>query len=1291
MPKIIAGTNPRVSDRERRNMDRVRRAAAEGMVLLENNGVLPISAEVKSIALFGAGARRTIKGGTGSGDVNSRSVVSVEQGLLDAGFTVTTSGYLSRYDEKVESARLAYVEKLKAAAEKNEGGSLWLAFFNDPFAAPDIDVPTAEEIEATRADAAVYVLARNSGEGKDRVPGEGSYDLTEAEKASIQTLAEAYGNLIVALNVGGVIDTKFLRAQKGVGALLLMSQAGSVGGWALADVLTGKSVPSGHLTTTWAENYSDYPNAENFSHMNGDLDDEYYTEGIYVGYRYFDTFNVRPAYPFGYGLGYTDFSCRAERVTLEGGLLQVRASVTNIGKYHPGQEVAQVYVSAPRGRLSKPCQELRGYAKTKLLPPGGQETLSITVPVSSLASYEEERAAWVLEAGEYVVRLGVHSRKTSVVAVLTVPQEIITEKTVNLLQPDSPLTELTPLATPWRSPSELSEIAAAPRITLDVQAIATRTVSYSTPMADLPRAKVDRTLTAADVLAGRATLDELVSQLSVEEMAELCVGTGRGGISGSAPVGAASTAVPGAAGDTSSRMIGDRDIRNMVLADGPAGLRLLKSFQTDRDGMVIPGKSAPLPGFDDLMLGDEPEVPRDAITHYQYCTAIPIATLLAQTWNLQLIEEMGDLVGGEMEEFGVTLWLAPGMNIHRNPLCGRNFEYYSEDPLVSGLSAAADTRGVQKHAGCGTTIKHFACNNQEDNRMHVNVHVGERALREIYLKGFEIAVRTAQPLSIMTSYNLINGTHAANSRELLTAIARDEWGFEGLVMTDWGTTGSLLQAGEKLKYGNSHAAGCVKAGNDLTMPGSQRDVDEIVRAVGAEEGSVPYPLTMGELQSCARHILAVLLRSSAYRLKENVAASSYRTYTRLTDWGPYVTKLILSLPCEVGENDVDENTFNVYVERRDKDGSVLMCKAWGEDMAHPSKGYQDVVRAYPCGESGDRVTRGRFAALELREEDLGKRTEGSVLSSRYIDNCYRVTQLKPLPAAGDNSAKTVGLVFDTCAGDLCPELAGWSNGRYGENSLRFGYFTPANPTGKKLPLVVWLHGAGEGGDNPVVAYTGNRVTALSSPLLQRKLGGAAWVLVPQCPTVWMDDGEERLGRSNRSIYVEPLKACIDRFIQEHAETIDAGRIYVTGISNGGFMTMRMLVDYPGFFAAAAPGCQAFFDSNMTDGMLESIKGTPIWLIHAKRDEMVDPRETSLPIYHRLLAAGAKNVHMTYWDEVLDPTGEYRDQMGRPRAYFNHGVWILMLDDACRVDLDGCRVMQDGEPVTLWEWMGKQHK
>lgn len=864
MAKFFASTTPEISEREIRNMERSRKVATQGMVLLENNGALPLTSGEK-IALFGNGGRRTVKGGTGSGDVNSRSVVNVEQGLEDAGFEITTKEWLDSYDKIVDEAKAAYNEAMKKAVEQD--GVVPICYiFETPFKEPAIP-SVLEACEKTDADTALFVVARNSGEGKDRKPVAGEYELFDEEKEAIRTLRSHFRTVIVILNVGSVVDTAFLRNEAGADAILLMSQAGNIGGYALADVLTGKETPSGKLTTTWAKHYEDYPCAGKFSHMNGDIDDEYYEEGIFVGYRYFDSFNIAPAYPFGYGLSYTTFSMETESVQVDKETVTLKVKVANSGDQYAGKEVVQVYYSAPEGKLEKPYQELAAYGKTKKLEPGEEQCVTLTFSVRQMASYDEERACWVLEKGDYVIRVGNSSRNTQIAAILSLDGEAVTEKLSNRFALDCELEQLSAKGkTPYTYEEEQAQKEAAPRIAVNTADIPCHEATYQSENPVLERTDGDK-ITMDDVRAGRSTLDQLVSQLTVEEMAELCVGTARGGMGADSVVGAASAACPGAAGDTTSRMMEDRNVRNMILADGPAGLRLSRHFSVDKDGNIIKGsEDASLAELDVLSGKDgKPEIPEDAVTYYQYCTAIPIATLLAQTWDLETIEEAGDIVGEEMEELGVTLWLAPGMNIHRNPLCGRNFEYYSEDPLVAGKCAAADTCGVQKHKGVGTTIKHFAFNNQEDNRMHVNAHIGERAIREIYLKCFEIAVKASQPMSIMTSYNLINGIHTANSYDLLTAIAREEWGFKGIVMTDWGTTGSIeLNPNMKYKYGYSSASGCVKAGNDLTMPGSQKDVDDIIKAVGAAEGEVECPITLGDLQACAKRMLNIIAQSSAY-------------------------------------------------------------------------------------------------------------------------------------------------------------------------------------------------------------------------------------------------------------------------------------------------------------------------------------------------------------------------------------------------------------------------------------------
>lgn len=853
MAKIYAPNSPEISEREIQNMNRARRIAGQTMVLLENKGVLPLAVTDKPLSVYGSGVRRTVKGGTGSGDVNSRSVYNAEQGLEEAGFTIASKAWLNRFDQICEKHMQEHLQHFMSLLQENPTDAIRDSLEN-PYRDPDVAEITPEELGDGDRDLAVYIISRTSGEGSDRRVQPGDYELSQGEISNLKTLTEAYRSVVVVLNVGGVIDTKFLRAQPGIDAILLMSQLGNVSGLALADVLTGKVVPSGHLTATWAENYTDYPSADTFGHRNGNVSDEYYSEGIFVGYRYFDSLNVKPAYPFGYGISYTTFSQRTNRVSIAGSDIVVSVTVRNTGSLYQGRETVQVYVSQPEGKLAKAYQVLAGFAKTKELLPGEEETLAIRFPVISLASYDPDTAAWMLESGTYYIRVGTHSRNSHIAAAFRLEQTVVTSQLKNRLKPDESFSEIS--VSPARFyayPGEAQEKKEAFTLDLIAKAIPSETIQYSGAPVELTTNKTEKVI-MDDVLAGAAGLEDLTAQLTPEELAELVVGSARGGFGSASVIGAASTACPGAAGDTTSALLESRNVRNLVLSDGPAGLRLSKTFVADSQDNVIPGLGESAMGGLEKYFGVQaPERPADAVDYYQYCTAIPIATALAQSWDMALVEEAGDIVGGEMELFGVTIWLAPGMNIHRNPLCGRNFEYYGEDPLLAGMCAAADTRGVQKHPGRGTCIKHFALNNLEDNRSFNNAHCSERASREIYLKGFEIAVKQSNPLSLMTSYNLLNGLHTANSYDLVTAILRDEWGFEGLVMTDWGTTGGELNPALDNKYGTSDAALCIKAGNDLVMPGSQQDVDVILEAL--KNGS----LTLAELQLCAMRVLKLVM------------------------------------------------------------------------------------------------------------------------------------------------------------------------------------------------------------------------------------------------------------------------------------------------------------------------------------------------------------------------------------------------------------------------------------------------
>ena len=846
MPKVYAPTQESIMQDEIDHMNLSRQLAGECVVLMENDGTLPIAPG--KIALFGGGARQTVKGGTGSGDVNTRSYVTIEEGLEDAGFTITSKAWLDRRAQQIADAKADY-QKMLAKLSEETGESAILLGFRHPYKEPEMLAVEAEDID-TQTDTAIYVISRNSGEGADRWNKEGDYLLDKGEEESLKVLAKAYRRVILILNIGGVMDLSKVKQIEGIGAVVLMSQLGNIGGLAIADVLTGKANPSGKLSDTWAASYSDYPSSATFSHNNGDVDDDNYAEGIYVGYRWFDTAGVKPLYPFGYGLSYTTFDTKPGEACVKDGKVYVTAKVTNTGSEYEGREVVQVYVSAPEGELDKPYQELKGYCKTQLLAPGASQTVTVEFPLERLASYSEKDAAWVLEKGDYIIRVGSSSADTEPAAILRLDETVKTMQVKNVFAPDNEYEKFDPRAGAGAAKDE--EYPPLPVISLNAEDIKTCTVTYK----ERQEYHTDKTqtLTLKDVMDGNCTVEELVSQLSIREMASLAVGAQRI-TEGASIIGNASEAAPGAAGETSAILKESRGIRSLVMADGPAGLRLQTHFKTRKDGTLLPGGQmfgdtvAPFPEYDN---------PEDVEDHYQYCTAIPIGWALAQSWNYDLVKQAADMVGAEMEKFGIDIWLAPAMNIHRNPLCGRNFEYYSEDPVLSGLTATAITEGIQAHRGKGVSIKHFAANNQEDNRYCTNAHISERAMREIYLRGFEICIRASQPMTIMTSYNLINGIHTANSYDLLETVARQEWGYTGCVMTDWFSTTGLagLFDQDVRRYEVGSMIGAIYAGNDIQMPGSQEIEDAIVEGVESGKADAQgFRASLADLQFCAANVI----------------------------------------------------------------------------------------------------------------------------------------------------------------------------------------------------------------------------------------------------------------------------------------------------------------------------------------------------------------------------------------------------------------------------------------------------
>ncbi len=808
--KASFDSNP--TQRELDNLQVAYRAACEAIVLLENDGALPLTN--RTIALFGNGANRTIKGGTGSGEVNERHSVSVLEGMENAGFTITTKGWIAEYDRlyaaKKEEFNSNRIKKL--IKDRNLLG----AFLTD-FPGCDARAITEDDITESATDTCIYVLSRQAGEGLDRVAEKGDLFITDRERADITLCAEKYDKFILLINAGSQLDMKFLQEIGGINAVLFMAQLGTAGGNAVADTLLGKVTPSGKLTDTWAKQYADIPYYDQFSYLNGDLNDEYYHEDIFVGYRYFDSFGVEPAYPFGYGKSYTDFAVKPESVSIDGTAVTVKATVENTGDKFSGKEVVQVYLSSPQGKLYKEYQSLAGFAKTALLAPHAADKVQVTFDIAKFASYDEETASYILEKGEYIVRVGTSSRNTQPVAVIVLDETAVVSKHENICPVHKEFEKLTEPAVKPRPADEN-----LPKLALSASAVKTVAYTYETP-----------------AVCDDKRVAEFMEKLSVEDMMDIVIGVGMFG-------GERRFNMPGSVGNTTSKFW-DKGLANVTLCDGPAGLRISKRAAITKKS-EIKNVDMPFSSFDTLpkfikrfMVAD----PDKNTLLYQYTTAFPVATALAQTFNTEILEEVGSAVYREMKEYGAVYWLAPALNIHRNPLCGRNFEYFSEDPFLSGVMAAAITKGIQHEDGYYATIKHFAANNQENNRNFVSSNMSERALREIYLRGFEIAVRDGGAKSVMTAYNKVNGTWAPNSYDLCTKVLRNEWGFDGVVMTDWMSTGD----------GKADNALAMKAGNDLIMPGGKYYKKDMLEGLQAGRCSEE------DIRRCCANVIRLIFAS----------------------------------------------------------------------------------------------------------------------------------------------------------------------------------------------------------------------------------------------------------------------------------------------------------------------------------------------------------------------------------------------------------------------------------------------
>lgn len=777
---------------------KARQAVAEGQVLLLNQNHVLPLPKGSHVAVFGRMQLHYYKSGTGSGGMVNVNKVT---GILEA---LEESEDVQVYEPLVGVYR---------EWEKDHPFDEGVGWGNEPWSQEEMELNEAlVEEAAEKNEYAIVILARTAGEDKDNKMLEGAYCLTSIEEDMLQKVRKSFAKMIVLLNTGNIMDMSFMDQYR-PDAVMYVWQGGMIGGLGTVDVLTGKVCPSGRLSDTIAAQMSDYPADPYF----GGLEQNLYVEDIYVGYRYFESAaKSKVLYPFGFGLSYTTFSMEAGGFSYAENQVSFVMKVTNTGSV-AGKEVVQVYAKAPLGKLGKPARVLIDFKKTKELKPGECAELAFAIPTSVFASYNEVSTAgmpvgWVLEAGEYTIYAGGNVRDAYAVGSFTLDELQIVEECRSALAPTTAFKRMKMTAA-----NEHAEAAGVYEVAMEE--VPLRVVSPEEKRnAELPESYEmtgDRGIKLADVKAGKATLDEFVAQLTEEELASIVRGEGMG-----SPKVTAGTAA--AFGGVTKSLL-EKGIPCGCCDDGPSGMRLdsgMKAF------------------------------------------SLPNGTLLACTFNTQLNEELYAFTAVEMIKNRVDILLGPGMNIHRHPLNGRNFEYFSEDPLLTGKMAAAQVRGL-KSAGMTGSLKHFCGNNQETRRHTSNSIISERALREIYLRGFEIAVKEAKADAVMTTYGPVNGIWTSSNYDLVTDILRKQWGFEGVVMTDWWAY--VCREGDK--PAKTDFATMVKAQNDLYMvcPDSEKNEHGDNTVESLHDGS----LTLGELQRCAKNICRFMMNTHAFMRMQN--------------------------------------------------------------------------------------------------------------------------------------------------------------------------------------------------------------------------------------------------------------------------------------------------------------------------------------------------------------------------------------------------------------------------------------
>ena len=760
-----------------------RRAVAEGVVLLKNDkDVLPLKEGI-TISLFGRSQYNYYKSGTGSGGmVNTKYVIGVKEALeSDKRFTLNQD-LKALYDKWLQDNPF-------------EAGMGWAS---EPWFQKEMVItPEIAKNAAKNSEVAIVLIGRTAGEDQDNSAAEGSYLLTNDEHTMLKNVTEAFEKTIVLLNVGNIIDMKWVN-EYNPAAVAYIWQGGQEGGNGVVDVLSGDVNPAGRLSDTIAYDITDYPSTVNF----GDKKQNIQQEDIYVGYRYFETFHKEKVlYPFGY----TSFDIKLKESNIDinsGANLKIEATNTGSRK---GQQVVQVYLEKPQGKLGNPARVLVGFAKTKELEAGETQECSIDVPVYYMASYDDSgvtghKSAYVLESGNYTFYIGENVRAGESCS-FKVDELVVVEQKSELMGPTVDFTRMKPV----------EDDNASYKISYESVPKATKS-----PMehhneelpAEIPQTG-DRGYKLVDVAKGKVTMEDFIAQLSDDDLVAIVRGEGM-----SSPKVTPGTG--GAFGGVTDSLLG-YGIPIACCTDGPSGIRMDS------------GKKA---------------------------FAMPNGTLLACTWNLPLMEELYQWEGLELRKNKVDVLLGPGMNIHRNPLNGRNFEYFSEDPLLTGKSAAAQLQGMHKYNITGT-IKHFAMNTQEKARHYADHIASERAIREIYLKGFEIAVKEAKAHAVMTTYGPVNGRYTSSNFDLVTKILRDEWGFEGIVMTDWWAKGGNAGNGD-----GSDMADIVAAQNDLYMVATSAEDNS--NNDNSLEGLKKGIVTRGDYQRCAANICKFVMEKPVF-------------------------------------------------------------------------------------------------------------------------------------------------------------------------------------------------------------------------------------------------------------------------------------------------------------------------------------------------------------------------------------------------------------------------------------------